>query len=209
VRDIASLLRIIIRCEISHRPLFAFDFYTWLPRRHLRQICAPSTQNAIRPGNPGFSKPGDAQNETSSSPENVKATSTSPAFALGVVLIIAALAMLLLLIWDVCAIAHSAPATATEPRHWSKWYKQSQMNYMPEQPARIDTVTGEFQSMSAWYLQHVSGKEVPGGMGTMTAAQAQAEMNAELVRDFGSLDSYEKSPAQDYFHDRLRRGIPP
>lgn len=80
---------------------------------------------------------------------------------------------------------------------YGPWFKQSQMYYLPEQPAHVCTVCGSFQNAGGRFMQLVSGKEMPGGCGTLSEVEANAQLNKELLKDFGSWEKYKAAKARD------------
>lgn len=82
---------------------------------------------------------------------------------------------------------------------YGRWYKQTQMFYIPEQPAHICKYCGAFQNSSGRLMELVKKEEVPGGTGTMTLKEANEFLDAEMLRDFGSWDKYKGLEAHNWY----------
>jgi hypothetical protein len=93
----------------------------------------------------------------------------------------------------------------TQGHLYGFWYKQAAMFYIPEQPAHKCKVCGQFQNYSGRYMELVQDWKAgtidgePGGQGKLTKQQASDQVNEEILRDFGTWESYKNVPSQDLY----------
>lgn len=90
---------------------------------------------------------------------------------------------------------------------YGPWYKQSQMFYLPEQPAHICKYCGAFQNASGRLMQLVSSKEIPGGNGTMSLKDANSFIDSEMMHDFKSWENYKILPAEDRYGKPVKQDL--
>ncbi len=86
---------------------------------------------------------------------------------------------------------------AKSGHEYGPWFKQEQMYYLPEQPAHKCKKCGSFQNSSGRLMQLVKSGEggLPGGLGKLTLKEADAQLDKEILKDFGTWEKYKEAKA--------------